>query len=390
MLATRIRIRYFNDANRFAVPRRQYRSHPRLVDAVLDDLRNGVDSKTISARVGCPLSTVYRWRKKLQECPEFHPLSPRSAPNRIFSEEEESSIAAMIRGEFLTKGLLFTDAEFRALIMDQYLSKYRDAEEAPSFQCSNGFVYDFKRRHGFSSRKGRIARRPPTDQTSIQIWREQISHLLETCDRDRILNCDETSWTVFPNNILTWADVGAECVPLKVNGDEKNCLTVLATVTANGGKLPLFFIAKGLTDRVLDTQIGDVSTHWRSFSKKGWQTADTFQEYLMHLREHYGDQEVHLLLDLHSSHRAPEVKLLAESLNIRLWFIPAGCTDILQPLDRRCFGALKATARKLWRERVTSDPQAKLGKKDAVAALVCAWEHLSQTTIEEAWEISSD
>ena len=132
-------------------------------------------------------------------------------------------------------GLLFTDAEFRALIMDQYLSKYRDVEDAPSFQCSNGFVYDFKRRHGFSSRKGRIARRPPTDQTSIQIWTEQISHLLETCDRDRILNCDETSWTVFPNNILTWADVGAECVPLKVNGDEKNCLTALATVTANGG-----------------------------------------------------------------------------------------------------------------------------------------------------------
>ena len=255
MLGRRIRIRYFSEASKFAVPRRQYKCHPRLVEAVLDDLRNGVDPKAISVRVGCPISTIYRWRKRLQECAEFDPLSPRPAPNRIFTQEEESFIAAMIRGEFLTKGLLFTDAEFRALIMDQYLSKYRDVEDAPSFQCSNGFVYDFKRRHGFSSRKGRIARRPPTDQTSIQIWTEQISHLLETCDRDRILNCDETSWTVFPNNILTWADVGAECVPLKVNGDEKNCLTALATVTANGGKLSLFFIAKGLTDRVLDNSV---------------------------------------------------------------------------------------------------------------------------------------
>ena len=303
--------------------------------------------------------------------------------------EEENRIAVHIRDQFLAKGLVFTDTEFRTLVLDEYAKKYRGAERQPDFHCSKGYIYDFKKRNRFASRKGRISRRTPTDPTAVQAWIEQISDLLENWDRDAILNCDETSWKVFPNNILTWANVGAESVPLKVNGDEKECLTVLATVSANGGKLPLFFLAKGTSERVLETQIGDVCDHWKSYSENGWETAETFQEYLMHLRQHFGDQQLHLILDLHSSHRAPEVKQLAESLGIHLWYIPAGCTDQLQPLDRRCFGALKATARKLWREQITDEPNRKLGKRDAVQVMLCAWEHLSRATLEEAWEIDS-
>ena len=84
---------------------------------------------------------------------------------------------------------------------------------------------------------------------------------------------------------------------------------------------------------------------------------------------------------------APCTTLLAKELDINLWFIPPGCTDQCQPLDRRCFGALKATARKLWREQMADEPHRKLTKKDAVAHLICAWEHLTKGVVDEAWEI---
>ena len=82
-----------------------------------------------------------------------------------------------------------------------------------------------------------------------------------------------------------------------------------------------------------------------------------------------------------------DVESLAKSLHIRLWFIPSGCTDLLQPLDRKCFGALKSTARMLWRQRVSGEQGAQLTKKDAVASMIWAWEHLGEEVIEESWEI---
>ena len=53
--------------------------------------------------------------------------------------------------------------------------------------------------------------------------------ILENGDRDCILNCDETSWKLHPGNVLTWARCGSENVRIHVRGDEKECITVLAT-----------------------------------------------------------------------------------------------------------------------------------------------------------------
>ena len=71
-------------------------------------------------------------------------------------------------------------------------------------------------------------------------------------------------------------------------------------------------------------------------------------------------------------HRDAEIKALANELNIQLHFIPAGMTDKLEPLDRNCFRALKATARGLFRERYKDNPFAVRTKQDASGDLACA------------------
>lgn len=257
----------------------------------------------------------------------------------------------------------------------------------PSFNCSNGYIYNFKKRNGFSSRKIRMKRRPAAKEEDIIAWKEQITELLERCPKERILNCDETSWKVYPGNLLVWAETGGDGARVYIDGDDKNCLTVLATVTSTGAKLPLYFLASGKTTRVEETQVGDVGPHWKTHSESGWQTSETFQEYLMHLREFYGDGDINLVLDVHASHRTLEVKQIAETLGIHLWYIPPGCTDLLQPLDCLCFGALKSTARSLWRKQASADRERRFTKRDAVQIMIKAWDNLKPEPIEEAWDV---
>jgi hypothetical protein len=58
-------------------------------------------------------------------------------------------------------------------------------------------------------------------------------------DPDGILNANETNWLLFPKGLLMWALTGATSVPIHINGDEKDSLSVMATVRASVVKLPL-------------------------------------------------------------------------------------------------------------------------------------------------------
>jgi hypothetical protein len=111
-----------------------------------------------------------------------------------------------------------------------------------SFHASNGFVYDFTRRNGFGSRRAHMKRRPMIEADVEERWVRAIRELIETKNPGRILNIDETSWRLCPTGIPTWAETGAEDVPVNVSGDLKECVTVLATISADMRKLPLVII----------------------------------------------------------------------------------------------------------------------------------------------------
>jgi hypothetical protein len=62
-----------------------------------------------------------------------------------------------------------------------------------------------------------------------------------------IVNCEETAWMVILTGLLTWAPVGADGVTVNINANDKECVTVLAGITAAGEKLALFALAQGRT-----------------------------------------------------------------------------------------------------------------------------------------------
>jgi hypothetical protein len=68
-------------------------------------------------------------------------------------------------------------------------------------------------------------------------------------------------------------------------------------------------------------------------------------------KELYREGPLIVILDAYAAHRSREVREIAETWEIQLVFIPPGCTNRLQPLDRRVFGVLKSHARQLWRKQ---------------------------------------
>jgi hypothetical protein len=245
------------------------------------------------------------------------------------------------------------------------------------------------KRNRFSLRRQHFKRRSRVTEAEVEHWKQQMAHLFETADHDYILNCDETAWKLYPNNILTWWEIGADDVSIKVDGDEKGMITVLATISASKNKWPLFFVAKGKTVRVESSQIGEVGSNWRAHSETGWMRGELFVDYLHHLRSQVSNaaQTIHLICDVHASHRTPDVKQAARELNIVLLYIPAGATDRLQPLDRCIFGALKSEARRLFRERISANAELKRSKRDAVEDMLVAWARLSDETLQAAWDV---
>jgi hypothetical protein len=116
---------------------------------------------------------------------------------------------------------------------------------------------------------------------------------------------------------------------------------------------------------------------------------EIFIEYLKHLRNEIPNRErtIHLICDVHASHRTADVKKTAAELHIILLFIPPGATDCLQPLDRRVFGALKSEARRLFRRRISNNIEIKRSKREAVEDMITTWERLSDEVLKAAWDI---
>ena len=345
------------------------------------------------ANYGICLATVYRWRCNHAIDPSWRPWKTnRGKDRRIFTDDEERAISEFITENWLVPGKLFCDEDFREVAHDAYTMKYLldDKEEAVrDFHASAGFISDFKKRNGFSSRSAHPKRRPMRRDDLEWQFLQRVNELLsnQLINRERIVNIDETFWRCLPADLKTWGRRGEDGIHVCVNGCDKDGITVVAAVTAARTKLPLSLIASGKTT-ACEKNLGDVSCHHKTHSETGWSTVDTFSEYLMFMREHYGDDDkIWLILDMYTVHRTEKVRQMAEALNIELMFIPPGQTDHFQPRDRAVFGVLKAYMRKLWRQEYAQNSEIRFTKELAVKLLIPAWERINPKVIGKGWAI---
>ena len=364
-----------------------------MLEHVLTQISKGYPRiSKIAQTTGIPDSTLRTWKDKLKQNPSWRPWNNNHGTgHRIFADLEEQAIKDFIVTCFLQPGYVFTNEDFVEIAVNAYLTKYKDKtnfEEMKDFLVSHQFIHDFKKRNHLSSRTLHSRRRPNVTEEEKSNWINTIKNLLSTVDHSRIVNVDETCWKCFPNGLVTWAEKGSDGISINLDSSPKASMTVLASIRADGTKIPLYFIAKGKTVLVETTQIGDVSPHMSNHAENGWTTEETFYEYLLFLRQHFNDEDpIHLLLDSYKAHKCQSIIDLAETLKIKLYFIPPGMTDEFQPLDRRVFGCLKATARYLFRKEYNQNKEKKFTKLKAAQCMVWAWEHLQPNIIQESWSI---
>ena len=89
-----------------------------------------------------------------------HVTNKQDLKRRIFTINEEENIAQFIKDEVIRPGYFFSDQDFRELIINAYLEKYRDSENIQYFNASDDYIFDFKNKFRVSSKNCHVRRRP--------------------------------------------------------------------------------------------------------------------------------------------------------------------------------------------------------------------------------------
>jgi TctA family transporter len=88
------------------------------------------------------------------------------------------------------------------------------------------------------------------DPDSAILFVFHIVHLLaEGVEPADIVDADETAFLLYPQGSYTWAGRGSEAMQVHVAGNEKKSSTVMAAVTMDRRRLPLFTLVQGKTVR---------------------------------------------------------------------------------------------------------------------------------------------
>ena len=89
---------------------------------------------------------------------------------------------------------------------------------------------------------------------------------------------------------------------------------------------------------------GEIGGTLYGLSQKGWIDQELFRLWFKYhfLRYIPPERPVILLMDGHSTHYCPETMVLAAKERVVVFALPPNTTHVSQPLDKGCFGPLKA------------------------------------------------
>ena len=368
------------------------------------------DIDLITFKTKVSRKTLLKWHENIQNDNEWSPLLiKRTKTHKAMDTLLEDSIMNYIYTKFLSKGFQFNDkmAKYIALM---FWNQHPEHRIAKKFSALNNWIRRFKQKYGLTNRHCHYHRRPKVTQSTnehCKVFYKEMKELYKKHKSNNtlhlLINVDETAWKLCFFGELTWAAKGSEHVEFSDDFNEKDNITVIAATSASNEyrKLPLFLIKKGKTERSTSS-IKDVKKYFQiDTSETGWSTVACFAEYLLWLREeldarykdienYTNEQEIDIILDLYASHRNDKIKEIAEKLKFKLHYIPAGYTDLYQPLDRYVFGALKSMARSEFYAKYVIDPEQQKTLEEACKMLIECWGKISENAFLKAWNIYSN
>ncbi|KAK3084641.1 hypothetical protein FSP39_016716 [Pinctada imbricata] len=191
-----------------------------------------------------------------------------------------------------------------------------------------------------------------------------------------VINWDQTGSNFVPVSDWTMEEEGSKQVPI-AHMDDKRQMTVLLACSLAGDMLPPQLLYQGKTDQCHPTFKfpEDWDVH---HTESHWSTSETMQRYVEKVIVPYVEQikENHDLpvrqraicvFDVYKAHRGDKLRALLEKNYIKCAYVPAACTDQLQPLDILPNGVFKRTMKQCFEDRYADETATQIRKGVAIS-----------------------
>ena len=156
---------------------------------------------------------------------------------------------------YLNPGYYFDNTICRGVCYKIWLLRATEDDKKTEFKASRNWATRFMNKYGYTLRKAHAKRRPGNCRSffnSVMVFYTKIHGLYKKHNENGtpflLINADETSWKIGFRGELTYAKRGSDSVIITDASDNKECITSIATLTADPDiKLPLCIIGKGKT-----------------------------------------------------------------------------------------------------------------------------------------------
>ncbi|TGZ32087.1 Tigger transposable element-derived protein 6-like protein [Temnothorax longispinosus] len=320
------------------------------VNNALKEVEKGMSTRKAANMFQVPRSTLYAKHK------ELIPVEGVRGPSTYLTTEEEKLLVDWIfycnqRGFPVTKSQLLQ-------CVQKLVTELKRETPFKDNKPGRHWWESFCRRH--LDVTPRIAQNLTINRASatedvLKNWFKEVKehlHKLNLLDihPSRIYNLDESAFFLVPKADRVLARKGSKSVYKVVHGDEKESLTVLFIVNAEGIMLPpmiLFWY-----ERTPAAVTNSLPPGWiAGNTERGWMTADSFYNYIttkFHpwLVKNNIQFPVLLYVDGHASHLTLALSQFCKTNQIELIALYPNATHILQPLDVAVFHPLKSKWKK--------------------------------------------
>lgn len=364
----------------------------------------GESVKNISIEYGVGVATVCDWKKNRSQIEDFcakmvskDSLGNRSTVKKPKNESLDEALFMWFEKE-RERGVPISGP----ILKEKALSLNQKLGGDPSFTASIGWLSRWKDRHGVRqlSVTGESLSGAVDDSEDFKKFEKMFNN--EKLSPAQIYNADETglNYKMLPTKTL------ASKLDDAARGHKKNKerVTVLVCSNASGThKLPLVLIGKSANPRALkNIKRSALPLHYAS-QKSAWMSANIFKDWFFHhfvpavkifLTKEGLPLKAVLLLDNAPTHPGSDE---LKSGDIRVHYLPANVTSLIQPMDQGAIETLKRRYRRKLLGKILDNDEDEEPKdiistlkqvtiKDVIYMTAAAWEEVPAVALNKTWK----
>ncbi|KAJ4426024.1 hypothetical protein ANN_27651 [Periplaneta americana] len=357
----------------------------------LERIQNGEDAACVAREIGVTASAISKWKKhqtriaKLCSSTKDNKRQNLASP-RVFKWDAE--LFTWFKQE-RDQGTPLSGPMIQEKAID--LNRLNGGD--PGFVASIGWLSRWKRKFGIHQLV-MSGDKLSCDRNAAEHYKSAFPNLVQTLDisAEQIYNCVETglNYKILPSKTLAHKD------ETEASGCERNKhrVTLLACCNATAtNKLPLMVIGKAR-----NVNVQDLPVFYRS-QPKAWMNSRLFSEWfheqfvpsvLSFSAKRGLSPKALLLFDIGPSHSSESELVYGD---IRVAFLPANVTGLIQPLDQGVLKDLKCKYRKkltrhlMGNENNVSvlDKLKTVTLKDVILWIAESWEDVESDLITKSW-----